>query len=286
MKLQNDCFPCLARNAVDFAGRITDDPAVQRKILRETMHLIADLDFDKCTPPHVAPLITQAALKAAGAPPDTDLFLEDKERSTAMAKALVAQLPRIAAYNGDDFKSRLLLAASGNLIDFGIYSDLNLDNASRLITRALETEVDVAAVARLKERMDKAERILYLLDNCGEAVFDGIFMEPYKEKITLAVRGQNIYNDVTREYLGPSGLLELGCPVIDNGTPYPGTILDEVTPEFLKAFRAADLIIAKGQGNFETLYGEDAPIAFIFMAKCPVVSALLGVPRNTIQILA
>lgn len=285
MKLHHDCIPCLARNALDYARRTGSSPEVQREILRQSLHFIAELDLESNTPPHIAPLLSGIALKVAGLPENADLFREDKERSTAMAKELAAHLHEIPAYDANDFKSRLLLAASGNLIDFGIYDNLDLESASKSITKALETKVDDGAVRRLQERMDKAQKILYLLDNCGEAVFDGIFMSPYREKITIAVRGQNIYNDVTREYLGPSGLLELGCPVIDNGTGYPGTILEEVSPEFMQVFRDADLIIAKGQGNFETLYGTEAPIAFILLAKCPVVTKLLGVSANAVQIL-
>ena len=129
------------------------------------------------------------------------------------------------------------------------------------------------------------ERILYVLDNCGEAVFDRVFMEPYREKIVLGVRGCNVFNDVTREDLKDCGLEGFTKGVVSNGPEgYPGVILQEASEDFLKEFNSADLVISKGQGNFETLSDSTAPIAFLFLAKCPVVLREINAELHSIQV--
>jgi hypothetical protein len=137
--------------------------------------------------------------------------------------------------------------------------------------------------AIVKEKMDSAKRIFYILDNCGEAVFDRVFMEPYREKITLGVRGKPAFNDVTADDLSDCGLD--GWKYIGNGpVGVPGTILSECDEAFLQEIERSDLIIAKGQGNFETMNEYSYPIAFLFLAKCPAVTRLIGAEMNSIQV--
>jgi hypothetical protein len=136
--------------------------------------------------------------------------------------------------------------------------------------------------------MDEAKSILWIFDNCGEAVFDRLLMEPYREKITLAVRGKPAFNDLTSAELTESGYPEgyAAGGVVSNDDGVPGVVDATCGDAFRAAFSRADLIIAKGQANFETMSERtDKPIAFLFLAKCPVVCRAVGAEPKTIQVL-
>ena len=135
--------------------------------------------------------------------------------------------------------------------------------------------------------MDAAKSILWIFDNCGEAVFDRLLMEPYRDKITLAVRGKPAFNDIARAELAVSGYAEgfAAGGVVSNDDGVPGVVDETCGAAFRAAFAAADLVVAKGQANFETMSERtDKPIAFLFLAKCPVVCREVGAQPQTIQV--
>ena len=135
--------------------------------------------------------------------------------------------------------------------------------------------------------MDKARSIVWIFDNCGEAVFDRPLMEPYRAKVTLAVRGRPAFNDMTRAELAASGYSDgwAGGGIVSNDDGIPGVVDATCGESFRTAFAAADLVVAKGQANFETMNERtDKPIAFLFLAKCPVVCRAIGAEPGTIQV--
>ncbi|MDD3250836.1 MAG: ARMT1-like domain-containing protein, partial [Smithellaceae bacterium] len=132
-----------------------------------------------------------------------------------------------------------------------------------------------------KKSVARAKQILYLADNAGEIFFDRLLIEQLgSAKITLAVRGKPVINDATREDALASGMDEIAL-VIDNGSDAPGTILEDCSAEFRAHFDKADMIIAKGQGNYESLANEDRPIFFLFRTKCSVISRRSGYSIGT-----
>ena len=276
-----DCIPCLAKNAVDMAKRSTQDPEIRKKIVQECAQMLGTHPID-FPPPHFLSKILEITEKYTG---KADLFREEKRRSNQMAEQMVQNLASVPEYDPESFESRIRMAVTGNIIDFGIYHDLNLNQAIQLIRDSFTRKIDLEAVRRVKEKMDSAKTILYLLDNCGEAVFDRVFMEPYREKIILGVRGGNILNDVTENDLAECGLAGFTKGVISNGvSSVPGTILERTSKEFQDAVQSADLIISKGLGNYETLNETTKPVAFLFLSKCQVVAKLLNSQINEIQI--
>jgi len=274
-----ECLPCLGRNAVDAAKRSTDDEATRRCILAEAFQLLSENDYSN-PPPYAARKILDIALAHTG---KAAIFDVEKKKSNRLAEQIVAELPNIAEYNPDEFESRLRLAVAGNILDFGVYSDLDMKLALNVVKTAFTKPLDTEAVKRVQRKMDSAKRILYILDNCGEAIFDRLFMEPYKDKITLGVRGRQAFNDVVAEDLADCGLSD--WKFVSNGpSGIPGTMLAETDDAFRKVFSESDLIIAKGQGNFETMNDYREPIAFLFLAKCPVVTRLIQAETNSIQV--
>lgn len=279
MKVCIECLPCLGKNAVVAAARSTSDPELRKKIMADSFRLLAETDY-QMSPPYIARKILDIALSYTGY---ADIYEPEKRRSNLFAKQLLKELPNIPEYHAEDFESRLRLAIAGNILDFGVFADLDLQVALDVIKSVLTRSLPMESVNILRSRMESAKNILYLLDNCGEAVFDRVFMEPYKDKITLGVRGCPSLNDVTADDLADCDLA--GWKYIKNGpTGIPGTVLSECSEEFKSVFDQADLIIAKGQGNFETMNEYPHPIAFLFLAKCPVVIREIGAELNSIQI--
>jgi hypothetical protein len=127
-----------------------------------------------------------------------------------------------------------------------------------------------------KDAINAAEKILYLADNAGEIVFDRLLIEQLPiEKVTVVVKGFPVINDATMEDAMLAGLPRI-VEVIDNGSDAPGTILESCSQQFRDCFNNSDLIIAKGQGNYETISDVDKNIFFILKAKCPVIARDIG----------
>jgi len=131
-----------------------------------------------------------------------------------------------------------------------------------------------------RKTVTEAQNILYLSDNAGEIVFDKLLIEQLgPEKVTLAVKARPVLNDATAEDAGAAGLIDL-VEVIDTGDDAPGTILETCSGVFRYFFEAADVVIAKGQGNYESLSDVDKNIFFMLKAKCPVIAEHLGCEVN------
>lgn len=273
-------MPCLGRNAVDVAMRATTDFKLRKKIINEAFRMLSESNYDM-PPPFYAGKIFDIAGKYVDI---SGIYAAEKTQSNLFAGKLLDKLSEINGYDQDDFESRLRLAVAGNILDFGIFQNLDMSHALEIIRCSLLAPVDRKAVERIEKRINSAEKILYLLDNCGEAVFDRVFMEPFRHKVVIGVRGREIFNDVVQEDLPGCQMADFTCKIVSNGCGIPGTVTGLCSDEFMDEFNTADLIIAKGQGNFETLNDSEAPVAFLFMAKCPVVAGLLGVQLNSIQL--
>lgn len=278
-----DCLPCLARNAVELARRSArGDAALEAHIASEGMRILADAaaeGFALPPPCYARRLIDNALASCGGAVPDP--WAKEKADSTELAKRLMKRM------DCDGFERRLRLSIAGNILDFSIYADLDIAAAMEKMDEAFTKPIDEAAVAALQRRMDSARSILWIFDNCGEAVFDRPLMEPYRAKVTLAVRGRPAFNDMTRAELAASGYPEgwAGGGIVSNDDGVPGVVDATCGEAFRAAFAAADLIVAKGQANFETMNERgDKPIAFLFLAKCPVVCRAIGAEAGTIQV--
>jgi len=164
------------------------------------------------------------------------------------------------------------MAIAGNVIDLGADPDFDLEGEMRnLFTKdLLEDQFE-----SFKHRLENARTVLYLADNAGETVFDRILIETMRKETVYAVRDIPIINDATIEDAQKSGIGKV-ARIVSSGCDAPGTILKRCSQEFLSLFAAADLIISKGQGNFESLSAEEAPIFFLLKVKCPVIARHLG----------
>jgi uncharacterized protein with ATP-grasp and redox domains len=268
-----DCLPCFLRQSLDAARNATPDVGVHEQILRDVLRMAAELDLDQ-PPPIVGQAIHRRVRELTGA---KDPYLAAKRRFNDVAMAALPELKEVVRRAADPLQRAAGLAVAANAIDVGVASALT-ETDVRTALCGLPAEATHGEWSKLQDAAAKATKILYLADNAGEIAVDRLVIELLgPERVTVAVRGAPVLNDATEDDARQVGLHEV-VRIIDNGSDAPGTILDDCSAAFQRCFRRADLIIAKGQGNFETLSGTGENIAFWFKVKCPLVSRQRGLP--------
>jgi uncharacterized protein with ATP-grasp and redox domains len=266
-----DCIPCFLRQSLDSIRMVTPDEGIHAQLLREVLRALSEMDLCQ-SPPAMSQRIHRLIRELTG---ESDPYRAVKDQSNSLALDLYPNLKRCAEDSADPLETAIRLAIAGNVIDMGVNNHLSDEQVHESIRHALAEPLD-GDVTALKEAIPGAKDILYLTDNAGEIVFDKLLIEqiPF-ETVTVVVRGSPIINDATMEDAEVTGLIEL-VKVMDNGSDAPGTILEDCSEAFRGRFHEADLVIAKGQGNYETLSEVNKDIFFILKAKCPVIAKDLG----------
>ncbi len=263
---------CFIRQALDSAKLVTDDERVHEHVIRYVLKLTSDMDMSK-SPPEIGQQIHRLIRKLVY---NDDPYRESKKRFNRLALEICNELEESINSSEDPLETAIRLAIAGNIIDLGVKTMLAESDIEKIIADCLKADFDKSAIEEFKNAVSRAERILYLTDNAGEIVFDKLLIEQLPlEKVTVAVRGKAVINDATMEDAEFAGLTEL-VEVIDNGSDAPGTIIEACSKEFKKHFEQSDLIISKGQGNYETLSDKQKDIFFVLKAKCPVIARNLG----------
>jgi len=272
MRIFLDCIPCFVRQALDSARLATEDEQIHEKVVREVLRLAADLDMSQ-SPPVIGQRIHRLIRKLIC---NNDPYHELKERFNRLALRICAELEERVRTSEDPLETAVRLAIAGNIIDLGVKTSIKESDVEKIIRDCLTADFDSRQVEEFRNAVSRAEKILYLADNAGEIVFDRLLIEQLPcEKVTVVVKGNPVINDATIEDADVAGLSRI-VEVIDNGSDAPGTILESCSQAFRNRFAESDLVIAKGQGNYETLSDADKNIFFILKAKCPVIARDLG----------
>lgn len=272
MQIFLDCIPCFIRQALDSARLVTDDEQIHEKVVREVLRLAADLDMSQ-SPPAIGRQIHQLIRKLIG---NNDPYYELKQRFNRLALRMCAELEERIRTSEDPLETAIRLAIAGNIIDLGVKTSIKESDIEKIINDSLTVNFNSRQVEEFRNAVSRAEKIFYLADNAGEIVFDRLLIEQLPaEKVTVVVKGRPVINDATMEDAEFAGLTEM-VEVIDNGSDAPGTILETCSQIFRNRFAEADLVIAKGQGNYETLSDVNKSIFFVLKAKCPVIARDLG----------
>jgi len=250
----------------------TDDETVHERVLREVLAMWQRADLAQ-SPPALAQQVHRLIRRITGV---QDPYLAVKNEYNLFALRMYPELRQRVEDSTDAFDTAVRLAVAANVIDFGVNAGVEQTAVQESILRSLTDPLDAGIVQRLREAIDRAKEILYLGDNAGEIIFDRLLIEQIpREKVTYVVRGKAIINDALMEDAEIAGLTDL-VAVIDNGSDGPGTILDTCSESFRQRFERADLIIAKGQGNFESLSDTENNVFFLLRPKCAVLSRYLG----------
>ena len=173
----------------------------------------------------------------------------------------------------------------GNLIDYIVMDSVDENRLETMFAEAAKYILDDGVYQTLKSDVSNAKKIVILLDNCGEIVVDKLMIEVLKHlnpnaEITAIVRGDEILNDATMVDAVQVGLVDI-VRVIGNGTNIPGTCLEFLGEDAKQAIESADVLLSKGQGNFETLQGSGMNLYYIFLCKCEMIAEMFGVPKFT-----
>lgn len=271
-----NCVPCILKSTL-LAARLSGvSEEKQEIILKNVLSLLSEMDL-KQTPPEITQQIQEQIYEITGL---EDPYLHAKERLNQTALELYPELKTLVRNDPNPLWLAVRLAITGNAMDMGVNGNLNSDDIHIAVEKTLQDPFQ-GDFGNFVHALSEAKSILYLADNSGEIVFDRVLIEEIlPKKVTLGVRGGPTLNDVTlmdAEMVGLNNIVE----VVDNGDNSPGTVLERCSPDFQRRFWQSDLIIAKGQGNFETLSGIPANIFFLFKAKCDVISNFTGVPIGT-----
>lgn len=260
------CFIRQARDAAGFAGA---DSGLLGSVAKKAQELISAFD-PSSSPPESSVQIYDMVAEIMG---KEDIYKEVKLSNNRMALALYPELKNTLRSARDPLLLAVRMAVAGNIIDYGVS---HVFDVKKELEQCADRDFAVFDYKAFREEVSSARNILYLLDNAGEIVMDKLLIETMGKNVTAVVREGPIINDVTIEdavYIG----LDKVCRVISSGCRAPGTILEKCNEELIKCYNTADMVISKGQGNFETLAGSaERRIFFIFKAKCPVVAKYVG----------
>ncbi|CAB3287746.1 DUF89 domain-containing protein [Methanocaldococcus lauensis] len=282
MKIKPECAICIIRQVVDAVKEITNDEKEQFRLIKNTMEVIKEVYGENAVPAWMGTVVHRHLKKISNT---EDPYKNLKEKANKIALKYLDKVRELCNDNNDleRLRKKVLATIAGNVIDFGAYStDIDIE---KLIEDTLNDKLKIDNSKELLEDLKNKniKKVLYICDNAGEIIFDRILIEEilkYNKEVVAVVKGKPILNDATLEDAKIANIDKI-CRVITTGSDIIGIILEECSEEFLKEFRSADLIIAKGMGNYESLteYENeiDKPIYYILKAKCKPVAENIGV---------
>lgn len=215
----------------------------------------------------------------------TDLYADIKQHFNEVMLSYEEPVQQKLLSAEDPLKLAIQYAMVGNYIDFGAMKNVDETYLTELFDSAGSREVNEDRYQDLKQDLEQARKLVYLTDNCGEIVMDKLLIRTlqrlYPElDITVIVRGSEILNDATMDDARQVGLTEI-VRVMGNGNNVAGTYEPELSPEAAAEIASADILLAKGQGNYETLMGCGLNVYYMFLCKCDMFANLFAVPRFT-----
>ncbi len=270
MRTYLECIPCIIEQTIRIARQVTQDEKERELLLHEVLKTLGGISYNQ-TPPYLG---REAHRVIRHVLDNRDPFLKLKREFNQVAKGLYPSLKDKVNGHPDKFACAIRLAIAGNIIDFGPSHHFEL---IKTIEEVSGKKPAVDHTESLKKDLEQASMILYLGDNAGETFFDKILIEQMPRlDVYYAVRGSPVINDATSEDAYYAGLDRV-AKVVSNGSDAPGTILEDCSQRFRRLFDRADLVIAKGHGNYETLSEvRGKKLYFLLMVKCKIIARDLG----------
>lgn len=267
IRLNSACIKCMIQKYLYTCGENTEE-SKKLEYMQAILELIA-----RAKPTDSAPVITRKLLKIQeemfGAKTDYRPIKQKFNKMMLEEEDFIRSSVQTAF---DPLKMAVQYAMTGNYIDFGTMSNISGEKLHELLAKADQIVLDEEEFAHFRRDLEKGGKLTYLTDNCGEIVLDKLLIQIIKERypkleVTAIVRGQDALNDATMEDARQVGLTDV-TDVLGNGTDITGTELDLITEDARGQIETSDVIISKGQGNFETLQGCGKNIYYMFLCKC------------------
>lgn len=275
MKTYVDCYSCFLKQALSATRRAGGTEEQQLSVLRRTMEILAKLD-QGAIPPEIARLIHHAVREEISCP---DPYREAKQASTREALNILPELRQLIDNSENPLDTAIRLAIAGNIMDFGVMEDFG--NLHDTIDRVLSQPFAIDHTEELKELLNSSDHVLFLADNTGETVFDRALIEKIQIPVIYGVKGSPVLNDATKQDAMEAGLQEVAT-ILSNGSDVPGTLLELCSEDFRNAFEQAPVVIAKGQGNYESLSNAGSKVFCLLQIKCPVIGEDIGAEKGSI----
>jgi uncharacterized protein with ATP-grasp and redox domains len=262
------------RQALDAARYCDVDERLQKVILDRVLELLHRVEPGS-TPPEIGSEVHRIVQEVAG---NRDPYKDIKEKSTSEALSLFPRWQTCLSESDNPLDTALRLSVAGNIIDFGPSATYDLEGT---VDRVLEQPFAIDDQVPFRERLTGVEHVLFMADNAGETVLDRLLIEALDMPVFYAVKGGPILNDATMDDAMDAGIDQV-AEIVSTGANTTGTILDSCSEEFLNLYKSSDLVVSKGQANYETLSEMGSKIFFLLQTKCPVIARDVGVPMNSI----
>ena len=284
MKVSLECAHCLLERAINQVRLATDDPELQMRVITEMTKFLGENFNSESVPSNIGTDRDLIVQRMTGKDPYADL----KRESNVMALNILPELIQLVDEAKDQqsmFRTATLIAAAANAIEFDVSGrEFSLDELRHILDN-VESDLAVDQVDEFRKLCENASEVIFLHDNAGEVVLDMILMREIKRlgpRVIAVVKGGPILNDATMIDADEVNLLDYADEVIDTGAPAIGVNLERNSKEFLDIFHSAELIVAKGMGNFESLteFEPEAPTVHIMRTKCIPVAKHVGVQKN------
>jgi len=273
LKVTYDCIPCAVGSLITLfkKGLVADEK--QEPAMRALLDYLSRIDYDQ-SPPKLGREMHRIIRQVLDNP---DPYYDIKQKFNRLLLDSYPDLKKSVDESENPFQMALRLAIAGNVIDYGPNQPFDIN---KTLEQAKSIMLAIDDSEALRHAISQSELLLYLGDNAGEIVMDRIFLETINHpNVYFAVRGAPIINDALIEDAELVGIDKI-AQLITNGDDAPGTILESSSAEFKRIFELSDLIISKGQGNYEGLSSVDKNIYFVLMTKCDHVANHLGVKKG------
>ena len=264
MKATMNCLPCIVRQAVEAALHSSDDPASQRAALNAAFAVLSRENLDT-TPMALGYAVHSTVARVTGC---ADPYSEIKRESNREALAMYDGLVETVAQAADPLLAAAKIAIAGNIMDFAALESFDI---RATVDKTLISDFAINDFGQMKAALHGARRVLYIADNAGEVVFDRVFIEQmHSVEVTVALKSEPFINDATLTDAREVGLDQVAELLTLKPGASSGNSFDE-------AWASADIIIAKGQGNYEVFSESRGPLFFLLLAKCTVIASDIGV---------
>ncbi len=262
------CISCIVKQAYSLSNLIgIKDQEKQKEIIFRTMEmLLANKNIESA--PHFSLMMLDILREYVNV---DEHFEEIKTKNGKLAEGYLKYLRIMMNEATDKIEMAVRISIMGNTIDLAANPNFNLESDVNKLT---SDDYDLSVLTEFRDELKKAKSILFIADNYEEAIFDRFLLEQMADKeLVFATRGNKVYNDITYDDAINLGYDKL-CKVINSGSMIAGTALEQCTDEFINYYNNSDIVISKGQGNYETLLNAKRPIYFLFKVKCETIAEI------------
>ena len=271
MRTHLECIPCFIKQSLEAVRMVTDDEKIHTKVLQEVMKHLQKVSFTD-SPPKLSRKVHEIIREITGS---KDPYKKVKEKSNELAKKKYSYLKKLVNESDDSLLMATKLSIIGNVIDFGTINRFNVD---QMIEFSIKQELDESLYLRYKNTLDHSKTILFLADNAGEIFYDKLLLEEIVKKqkqINFVVKANPIINDALVKDAKFAGIDKIANIIewdSNQKISSPGIILSYASKQFLQIYESSDIVLSKGQGNYEGLSNVDREIFFMLVVKCPLVA--------------